>query len=95
MTDMQLPFSDLIRATREQIGLIQYKAAHHMGLTAHRLHNLEQGHFRDMPRPKEFEALSNLYRLSIDDLVRLATEQTAAMKRVSPYTKALTEAVRG
>lgn len=69
-----MPFNDLIREHRDRLGLMQYRAAEHLGMKLNRLRNLETGYFRDMPRDAELDALAMVYEIERKVLEKKAIE---------------------
>jgi len=64
----EMSFSEILREARDRIGLVQYRAAEHLGMTMARLKNLEIGYFRVMPSAEEMEAICSFYELPRDDM---------------------------
>lgn len=62
----EMPFHDLIRESRDRLGLKQYRAAEHCGMTLGRLRNLESGYYRKLPTKEELEAISEMYEIDIN-----------------------------
>jgi predicted transcriptional regulator len=67
-----LSFPDLIRKSRDILGIKQYRAAEFVKVSQQRLKNLETGYFRDMPTILELKALAEFYCLPYDLLVQKA-----------------------
>lgn len=63
-----MEFSELIRACREALGLMQCKAAEFIGIMPNRLKILEQGAFSQMPSSHELAGLSRLYDIKLSYL---------------------------
>ena len=76
----QLEFSAMLRVYREHLGLMQYRAAEHMGMTLNRLRNLETGAFRDMPKDHEIDAIAKVYGIDKKYLEHKAVDQVQKAK---------------
>lgn len=61
----ELSFSDLIRKSRDALGIKQYRAAEFIGISQQRLQNLETGYYRDLPSDNELTGLSKVYNIDI------------------------------
>ncbi len=70
----ELNFSDLIRKSRDILGLKQYRAAEFAGISQQRIKNLETGYFRDMPTHPELQALGALFDIKYSVLEEKAHE---------------------
>ena len=58
-----LPFHEILRQSRDRLGLLQYRTAEFLGMRINRLKNLESGFFRAMPLEEEFEAIAEFFEL--------------------------------
>lgn len=76
-----LSFSQILRHTREKLGLRQYSAAEHLRMTMARLKNLETGYFRDMPKLGEVKEISDLYKVPFDMLIEKAEKHVKERKK--------------
>jgi|GEM_PF-3388462 len=74
-------FHDYIREARDRIGLKQYRAAEHCGITLGRLRNLESGYYRQMPGEEELRRFAELYELPYDVLYEKAEEYVNQRQR--------------
>lgn len=77
-----MSFSEIIRETRDKLGLKQYVAAEHLKIPMARLKNLETGYFRDMPKANEVKELSDLYKVPFDLLTAKAEKHVRKRKAV-------------
>lgn len=66
ISDMNFP--EVLRNSRDKLGLMQYKVAEHLGIQTGRLKNLETGYFRSIPAAKEIEDISEFYGLPLDEM---------------------------
>lgn len=76
-----MTFSQLIRETRDRLGLMQYRCAEFMNMHLNRLKNLETGYFRNMPSAMEIESLSRFYEIPLDILKAKAEKHVEERKR--------------
>lgn len=74
-------FHDYIREARDRIGLKQYRAAEHCGITLGRLRNLESGYYRQMPSDEEIRRFAELYEIPFEVLYKKAEEYVAQRQR--------------
>lgn len=75
-------FGEMLRVSREAIGLKQFKASEFLGIAPARLKNLETGYFRSMPSEAELQAIARLYDIQYG----IVHEKAAA--HVADHTKA-------
>jgi len=75
-----LSFSEILRQSRDKIGLIQYRTAQFLGFGINRLKNLETGHFRAMPGWEEIESICKFFELPKDIMTRKAEEHIKSRK---------------
>ena len=69
-----LSFCDLIRKSRDALGIKQYRAAEFVGVSQQRIKNLETGFFRGMPSTPELHALGVLYDIKFSILKKKAVQ---------------------
>jgi transcriptional regulator with XRE-family HTH domain len=75
-------FGEMLRVSREAIGLKQFKASEFLGIAPARLKNLETGYFRSMPSEAEMQAISRLYD------IQYGIVHEKAKSHVDEHTKA-------
>lgn len=83
MIDMS--FAEVLREARDRIGLVQYRAAEHLGMTMARLKNLEIGYFRAMPSAEEMRNICDFYNLSyalMEEKAKKHCDERAIAKKV-------------
>lgn len=92
----KMSFSEIIRACREAIGLMQCRASELIGVVPNRLKLLEQGNFSAMPSERELAALSRLYDIKLSYLEEKALEhvQRKTKRRTRGYIPAHVQALR-
>jgi len=71
-----MEFPQILRQSRDRIGLMQYRAAEFLGMRLNRLKNLETGYFRQMPREEELNAISEFYEIPLPLLTEKAEAYT-------------------
>jgi transcriptional regulator with XRE-family HTH domain len=59
----ELSFHEILRQSRDGMGLMQYRTAEFLGMRNSRLKNLETGFFRSMPLDQELDAISDFFEL--------------------------------
>lgn len=72
-----LSFSELIRQSRDALGIKQYRAAEFVGISQQRLQNLETGYYRDLPSQNELTGLSEVFNIDFDILESKAQQHVA------------------
>ncbi len=73
-----LSFSDLIRRSRDAVGMMQYRAGEFAGVSQGTIKNLETGYFRQMPTRSQLLALGALWGIEFSVLEKKAKEHVAA-----------------
>lgn len=74
-------FCEILRTSREKIGLMQYKAAEHMEMNVTRLKALETGYFRVMPAADELRNICEFYGLPYEVMLKKAETHVATRLR--------------
>ena len=74
-------FSEVLREARDTLGIVQYKASEHLGMTVSRLKTLEIGFFRVVPSETELTSICTLYELPIDKMRAKAKEHVDGLAR--------------
>lgn len=68
----EMTFPEILRNSRDKIGLMQYRVAEHVGMLPSRLKNLESGWFKTMPPAKELRSICEFYGLPLDEIRKKA-----------------------
>lgn len=62
----ELSFDQILRESRDALGMLAYAVADIVGIRVYRLKQLESGMFRKVPPMRELRILSKLYGISLE-----------------------------
>lgn len=74
----ELSFGEIVRGCRNALGMKQYRMAQILGLSWHKLRNLETNRFMDMPPLDEIHKICHTFELPYDQVIRVIERQVDA-----------------